>query len=302
MTSAPLQGGLPLTGIGLSLALGLLVGIQRGWAHRDASPGSQFAGVRTFGLLGLPGGIAGALYVWAQAIAIIILAATAALVLIGYYRASRQSDLVSGTSSLVGLLTGGCGFLAGIGYWLTASAIAGSMVLLLSQRTRLHYLVNRLSEPDIRAIAQFVLISMVILPLLPDQPFGPFDAWNPRKLWLVVVLVSGFSLAGYVGTRLLGPRRGVIATAAAGSIVSSTAVTASLSSRLRGDDANAAIFNAGISAASAVMFIRIIVLVGVLAPFALLQTAMLGIPGMVVSALASVMQLRSAPQVASSEH
>lgn len=294
MTTGPLQGTFDLTGVGLALALGLLVGIQRGWAHRDAEPGSQFAGVRTFGLLGLAGGLAGAFYVWAQIIAILILAATAILVLISYYRVSKRSNLVSGTGSLVGLLTMGCGFLAATGNWLAASVVTGSMVLLLSQRTRLHHLVDRLSEKDIRAIAHFALVALVILPLLPDRAYGPYDAWNPQKLWLVVVLVSGFSLAGYVATRVLGPRHGIIATAAAGAIVSSTAVTAAFAGRLRDEQQHALLLHAGIAAASAVMFLRIIVLVGILAPFALLHTAMIAAAGMVVSIGVAAMQLRAA--------
>ncbi len=289
-----LQGGFDLTGVGLALALGLLVGIQRGWAHREEAPGSQFAGVRTFGLLGLAGGIAGAIYAWAQAIAVIVLAATAILVLISYYRVSQRQNLVSGTGSLVGLLTMGCGFLAATGYWLSASVITGSMVLLLSLRTRLHHMVERLSEKDIRAIAHFTLIAMVILPLLPDRAYGPYDAWNPQKLWFVVVLVSGFSLAGYVATRLLGARRGTIAMAAAGSMVSSTAVTATLANRMRDEETRAPILDAGIAAASAVMFLRIIVLVTVLAPFALPTLSIMAVSGMAVSVIATILLLRAA--------
>jgi len=294
MTTEGLGPGIDLIGLALALALGLLVGIQRGWAHRDRAPGSQFAGIRTYGLLGLAGGMAGALYGWAQVMAIVMLAATATLVLISYYRESRQQDLVSGTGSVVGLITMGCGFLAATGFWLPASVITGSMVLLLSQRTRLHHLVERLSEKDIRAIAHFVLISIVVLPLLPDRQVGPLDAWNPQKLWLVVVLVSGFSLAGYVATRLLGPTRGIIATAAAGSMVSSTAVTTSLAGRLRDEEGDALIFHAGISTGSAVMFVRLIVLVFILAPFALKYLVLLAAPGLVVSLIAAAIQLRAA--------
>lgn len=288
------QGEFDLIGVALALALGLLVGIQRGWAHREAEPGSQFAGVRTFGLLGLAGGIAGALYIWAQLVAITVIIATTALVLISYYRVSQRRDLVSGTGSLVGLITMGCGFLAASGYWLSASVITGSMVLLLSLRTRLHHLVERMSEEDIRAIAHFTLIAIVILPLLPDRAYGPYDAWNPQKLWLVVVLVSGFSLAGYVATRVLGPSRGIIATAAAGSVVSSTAVTTSIAGRLRDEEGTTLFLHAGISAASVVMFMRIMVLVAVLAPFALPTLSVLAIPGLIVSLIATTILLRAA--------
>lgn len=294
MTTEGIGQGVDLTGLALALALGLLVGIQRGWAHRERAPGSQFAGIRTYGLLGLAGGMAGALYAWAQVMAIVILGATAALVLISYYRESRQQDLISGTGSIVGLITLACGFLSASGYWLAASVIAGSVVLLLSQRTRLHHLIDRLSEKDIRAIGYFILISIVILPLLPDRNYGPYDAWNPQKLWFLVALVSGFSLAGYVATRLFGPTRGIIATAAAGSVVSSTAVTAALASRLREKEGNPHFLYAGIAAASVVMFMRIMALVLVLAPFALLDLATIAVPGALVSLAATWLHLRAA--------
>ena len=302
MTSQGMASEFDLTGVALALALGLLVGVQRGWAQREQAPGSQFAGIRTYGLLGLAGGISGALYGWAEAVAIIILAATAMLVLISYYRMSERQDLLSGTGSLVGLLTLGCGFLAATGFWLPASVMTGSMVLLLALRTRLHHLVERMSEDDIRAIAHFALIAIVILPLLPNENYGPFDAWNPQKLWLLVVLVSGFSLAGYVATRMLGPQRGILATATAGSLVSSTAVTAALASRISEKEGNAHIFYAGIATASVTMFLRIMALVAILAPFALLDLAILAVPGAIVSAVAAWFHLRAAKNHLPQEH
>lgn len=281
-----------LTGMAIALALGLLVGIQRGWVQRDDAPGSRFAGVRTFGLLGLAGGIGGGLYGWVPGVALIILGAVVALVLISYFRISQRPDLMSGTSSMVMLLVLACGFLAARGQWLPACALTGSMVMLLSLRDNLHRLVGLMSEQDIRAIGQLALVSLVILPLLPDQPYGPLGAWNPYQLWLVVVLVYGFSLAGYIAAKLVGPTRGVLATAAAGSVVSSTAVTVSLAHRLEHEPGNRAIYNAGISAASAVMFLRVLALVALLAPFALGHFAMIAVAGMIVSLAATAIQLR----------
>ncbi len=288
-------------GIALSLALGLLVGIQRGWAQRQQAEGSRFAGIRTFGLLGLAGGLAGYLFGESEAIATIILAATAALILISYYRVTQDGGTLSGTASLVGLLTMACGFMAAKGAGMAATAIAVSMVLLLAMRSQLHQMVGRMSELEVVALARFALIAMVILPLLPDRAFGPFDAWNPRQLWLVVVLVSGFSLAGYVAAKLLGPSRGTVAMAATGAVVSSTAVTASLASRLREPDANVAILHSGISVASAVMFARVMVLTGALAPFALPTLAMLAVPGLLVSLTAAAWQLWRARKVPAEE-
>ena len=287
-----------LTGVGLGLALGLLVGIQRGWALRNDAPGTRFAGIRTFALLGLAGAIAGVLQERAEGVATILLAATAALVLIGYWRSSRRDAAISGTASLVGLLTMACGFLAGSGEALLATTAAGVMVLILALRNQLHGWIAHLDEVEVIAIARFALIALVILPLLPDTPLGPFGAWRPRQLWMVVVLVSGFSFLGYIASRKLGASRGTIATAAAGSAVSSTAVTAALAIKLRNQEEQPAILYAGIAAASAVMFLRVMVLTWALAGFALPTFALLAVPGMLASLAATaffLLRMRSAP-------
>ena len=283
-----------LGGLALALALGLLVGIQRGWARRQDEPGTRFAGIRTFGLLGLTGGVGGTLSDASGPIAAIMLAAAAALIVIGYYRTSTRGDTLSGTASVTGLLTLACGLLATTGRPQIATAIAVSMAMLLALRTQLHRFVGRLNEAEVAATARFALIAVVILPLLPDHAYGPLQAWNPRGLWLVVVMVSGFSFLGYIAARLLGPERGTIATAAAGSMVSSTAVTAALAQRLKDPAEVDAILYAAIAAASATMFLRIIVLAAWLAPFALSAFAPLALPGLVVSLIATAFFIRHA--------
>ncbi|MDE2436771.1 MAG: DUF4010 domain-containing protein [Sphingomonadales bacterium] len=272
-----------LAGIGLALALGLLVGLQRGWVLRAEPAGSRFAGIRTYGLIGLAGGIGGTLQGNAAPLATVLVAGTAALVLLGYWRSTQRSPAISGTASLVGLVTLAAGYLSGIGSFAVASAVTGVTVLVLSLRKPLHHLLHHLDEQEIAAIARFALIALVILPLLPDVPYGPYGAWRPRQLWLVVVLVSGFSFAGYVAARWLGPSRGLLATAAAGSMVSSTAVTASLAGKLKDDGNDRALLNAGIALASAVMFMRVMILTAALAPRALPTFATLAVPGMFAS-------------------
>ncbi len=281
-----------LTGSGLALALGLLVGVQRGWAQRGEPAGHRFAGIRTYGLLGLAGGIAGALQAQAAGLALVLLLATAALVVLGYWRSTQKNPSISGTASLAGLITTAAGFLAGSGEYAFASVLAGVTVLVLSLRSRLHHLLRHIDEAEMMAIARFALIALVILPLLPDTPMGPFDAWRPRQLWMVVVLVSGLSFAGYLGVKLLGPARGVLATAAAGAMVSSTAVTASLGGKLRDGARDVLLLNAGIALASAVMFLRVMVLTLGLAPFTFTPFATLAVPGMLASLAATALLLR----------
>jgi uncharacterized membrane protein (DUF4010 family) len=277
--------GWPWSPVAVAFALGLLVGLQRGWAQRESRPGSRFAGIRTFGLLGLAGGLCGAWFASMPAVSLVFLGAAALLVLISYLRATQRSPDLSGTGSLVGLLTLACGFMAGQGQTLPATAVTVAMVLLLAMRTPLHRAVAWLSESDVRAIARFALIALVILPLLPDRAFGPYDAWNPRQLWLVVVLVSGFSLAGYLAARALGPARGTLATAAAGALVSSTAVTASLAAHLRNGEPgqDMVVPHAGICMASVMMFLRVNALALLIAPMASPQLAALSLPGLLVS-------------------
>jgi uncharacterized membrane protein (DUF4010 family) len=295
--------GPDLIAIGLALALGLLIGVQRGWASRSSVPGSRFAGVRTYGLLGLAGGIAGSLQARAEGLATVLLAASAVLVLLGYWRSTKGRASISGTSSLTGLITLAAGFLAGSGDYALASALAGTTVLVLAQRNRWHHWLRHIDEQEMLAIARFALIALVILPLLPDTPFGPYGAWRPRQLWLVVVLVSGFSFAGYAGVKLLGPARGILATAAAGSMVSSTAVTAALAGKLRDGAGDARLHNAGVALASATMFLRVTLLTAALAPFALAGFAILALPAMLTSLLTCWLILRgpAAPQADETE-
>ena len=254
----------------LALALGFLIGIERGWTNRDAPDGSRVAGIRTYALLGLSGALAGELAARVHVAAgILLFAASATLVLIGYRRSLVPGASVSATGAIVMLLTLCIGMLATSGEPILASTAAAVITLLLSLRTRLHGWISRLTEAELHAIARFALISLAILPLLPDRAMGPLDAWNPRHLWTMVVIVSGLSFAAYFLTRWLGAARGIIATAAAGAMISSTAVTAALSTRLRDGSGESAPLIAGIAAASAVMFLRVLVMTALLAPFAL---------------------------------
>lgn len=272
----------PLSGVLLALALGLLIGVERGWSHRDDAKGTRVAGIRTFGLLGLAGGLAAqvgrAVSPW---LTVLIVAGAAIAVLIGYLRESKKADRLSATTTIVAMITLGIGLLAAAGQGVLASVAAALTTLVLASRRQLHGLIGQMSEGEVQAVARFALISLAILPLLPDHAYGPYEAWNPRQLWMVVVLVSGISLAGYIATRWLGPSRGTIATAAAGAVVSSTAVTASLANRLRKGEESEPILIAGIAVATAVMVMRVLILVAILAHFALPSLAILVAPAAV---------------------
>jgi uncharacterized membrane protein (DUF4010 family) len=214
-----------------ALACGLLVGIERGWKLRDEKPESRVAGVRTFTLLGLGSGIAGLL----GSIGEIIVAGSIAVGMIAIMVIAYSRELTNqhdSTSAVAAISTIAIGFLAGFGNPSLAIACAAIGVALLALREELHGLVERLDADDVKALARFAVIAGAVLPFLPSGNYGPLGAWNPQRLWLVVVLVTGFSFVGYVANRIFGERHGTIATALIGGAYSSTAVTQALAQRL----------------------------------------------------------------------
>lgn len=280
-----------LAPLALALAIGLLVGLERGWSARAAEPGTRVAGFRTFGLLGLAGGLAAQLPV---PLAAILLAGGVALVIAGYVRSSGEPHSRSATGALAGIITLGLGWYAASGRGGEALAVAAIMTLILGLRHRLHGLLRGISEAEMEAIGRFAIVALVILPLMPDRAIGPLDALNPRQLWLVVVVVLGLSFLGYVLARRLGPGKGLLVTAAVGALVSSTAVTAAYARRLREPEPPALALAAGISIASVVMFARILLLTGLLVPAALPALALAMLPALAVQVLLSALLVRRA--------
>ncbi|MEO5972087.1 MAG: DUF4010 domain-containing protein, partial [Sphingomicrobium sp.] len=249
--------------LGAALAAGLLIGIERGWNLRHVKAGARVAGVRTFTLLGLLAGLAGLIGTMGQPFAAgAMVAAAAAIVALGYARHTGPTR-ADATSPVAALVTLGLGILAGSGNPSLAIAGAALVTLVLALRDEAHGLIERLDEEDVKALARFGVIALAVLPFLPDGSFGPYGAWNPQKLWLVVVLVTGFSFLGYVANRIFGARHGTIATALIGGAYSSTAVTQSLAQRL-GSEQQGGAEPAGIALATAVMYLRITLLVGIL--------------------------------------
>src|SRR5690349_6164524 len=185
-----------------------------------------------------------------------------AIMVIAYSRQLR--DHHDSTSAVAAIATVAIGFLAGNGNPALAIACAAVAVALLALREELHGFVERLDADDVKALARYAVIAGAILPFLPSGHFGPLGAWNPQQLWLVVVIVTGFSFLGYVANRLFGERHGTIATAVIGGLYSSTAVTQSLSERL-GRAKTPGAEAAGIALATSVMYVRVLFLVAILA-------------------------------------
>ena len=280
--------------VATALACGLLIGIERGWKLKDQKPGTRVAGVRTFTMLGLGSGIAGLLGASGH---VLVAAAVAvgmiAVLVIAYSRALESHH--DSTSAVAAISTVAIGFLAGNGNPALAIACAAIGVALLALRQELHGFVERLDSDDVKALARYAVIAGAILPFLPSGHYGPLGAWNPQRLWLVVVLVTGFSFLGYVANRIFGERHGTIATALIGGAYSSTAVTQALATRL-GRQATVGAEPAGIALATGVMYLRIPILIGALATRVLEPLLLIMLPALVVAWGAGLWLYRKAPK------
>lgn len=278
--------------LGASLAAGLMIGVERGWRLRRHAAGTRVAGVRTYALLGASGGLAAILgdLVHPLVSVLVVLVIGAGLVA-GYWRDQRQRDATSFIAAVVALALG---MLAGAGQPALAVAGAAIVTLLLATREQSHGLIARLNRNDVHAFARYAVIAGAVLPFLPNRNMGPLAAWNPFQLWLVVVLVTGFSFAGYIANRTVGARKGVLATAVIGGLYSSTAVTASLSQQL-GRQGNGP-FSAGILLASAMMYLRVLVLVALLSPSTFPQFLATIAPAALVGLVLAGMAWRRAPK------
>lgn len=253
--------------LALSLGIGLLIGLERGWKERGAPDGSRVAGFRTIGLMGLFGGSLGLL---AQIFGAFTIAAgiigASMLLALGFYRDTKSSSEVSITTMIAALLAIALGALATSGYPGLSVSAAVIVTLILSLKPMLHKLLQRLAADELTAILRFLLISVVILPLLPDQGYGPYEAFNPYLIWWMVVLVSGLSFAGYIAVRAWGAKQGLVLTAGFGALVSSTAVTFALAREARLQPEARLRLSSAIILASTIMTLRMILVASVIQP------------------------------------
>ena len=280
--------------VGAALAAGLLIGIERGWKQRGEKPGSRIAGVRTFTLLGLVAGIAGLIGARGYGLAGGAVV-TGGVALMTYAFGRELKSQRDATTGVAALLTLAIGFLAGSGSAGLAIAAAAITISVLALRQEIHGFVEKLAADDVKALARFAVIALAVLPFLPDRPFGPYGAWNAANLWWVVILVTGFSFAGYVANRIFGERHGTIATALIGGAYSSTAVTQSLAQRL-GSKAAPGAEPAGIALATAVMYLRVLVLIAALATRLIVPFAIVVAPPLIVAWIAGWWLYRQAPK------
>ncbi|MGR8942086.1 MAG: MgtC/SapB family protein [Gammaproteobacteria bacterium] len=253
--------------LGIALAIGLLIGLERGWRSRERGEGMRIAGLRTYGLISLLGGVSALLGKQAGAFLIgFTFVAFTLVLLVAYSRNLEKFEDVGITSIIASLLAFMLGALAVFGHVVLAAATAVVTTLLLGFKPLLHGWVSKLDQQELEATLKLLLISVVMLPILPDQGYGPWEVFNPYQIWWMVVLIAGVSYLGYFAIRFAGDRHGPVVTGAFGGLVSSTAVSINLARIAKNDPAMRNALAAGILTACATMFVRTLLLASILNP------------------------------------
>jgi uncharacterized membrane protein (DUF4010 family) len=170
------------------------------------------------------------------------------------------------TTEFVAILAFVLGALTAFDYLIPAATFAVVTTLILSMKAPLHQLAEKIQKDEIYAILKFGIVTVIVLPLLPNRAFGPFEVLNPRLIWWLVVLISGVSMVGYVMMRFWGARQGIAVAGILGGLASSTAVTGGFSQKAREAEAAARYFALGIVIASTIMFLRVLFLASVIYP------------------------------------
>jgi uncharacterized membrane protein (DUF4010 family) len=250
---------------GIALLIGVLIGLEREFARLKEEV-KAFAGIRTFPIIALLGCSAALITDltggWAFGVLLILLGLFIGIA----YMTDALQGRVGMTSEVAALVVFVCGALAFWDYLELAAALSVVTFGFLTLKPQLHRLARRISNEDLYATLKFAIISLIILPVLPNQTYGPppFDAFNPYKTWLMVVFISGISFLGYVLIKVVGSGRGIGLTGLLGGLVSSTAVTLSFSDRSQEHPDLARPFALAITLAWTVMFARVVVEVAVL--------------------------------------
>ncbi|MCC6203422.1 MAG: MgtC/SapB family protein [Hyphomicrobiales bacterium] len=285
---------------GLALAIGLLVGLERGWRERDAPDKSRTAGIRTYGISGLLGGVIASL---AEATGATLLLAAGFLgfaVVFAWYKAREAShdEDFSVTGVIAGLGVFALGALAVAGDTRAAAAGGALLAAVLASREILHGLLRRLTWIELRSALTLAVMTAVILPVLPDRTVDPWGGLNPREIWFFTVLTAALSFLGYAATRILGQTRGLLLSALAGAAVSSTAVTVALARTARGGGSPLPLAGAAALAAM-VSILRTCIIVLLIGPAAFAPVAPVALAAAACFAAFGVLfLLRADPQAA----
>ena len=256
----------------LALGIGLLIGLERGWRMREEAPGNRAAGIRTFAIAGLLGGVSASLgHSVGGAVTVvdgIIIGASfavySAVMLIFTLEENRVNQRLSATTSVAAMLTFALGAYAVIGEMRVAAALAVVTVAILALREPLHGWVRNITWLELRSAVVLLAMTFVALPIIPDDPIGPFGGVNPREVWLIAIVLAGISFVGYVAVKTFGSDRGLLLASVAGGIASSTALTVANARRAAAGEGSPDLLASGVALASAMMFIRVGIIVAAL--------------------------------------
>ena len=277
----------------LALAIGLLIGVERGWQDRERKSGARAAGIRTHALIGLLGGVFGLLgrNLGAALLGFGFLGFAATFAFFAY-REERALNSVSATGLIAALLAFALGAYAALGDMAAAGSAAVAATVVLAERRTLHGFLEKLQWIELRTALLLLVMTFVLLPVLPDRTVDPWHALNPHQLWLMAILIASLSYVGYISVRLWGSERGLLFGGAAGALVSSTTVTWTFARLAARGNAPARSVSAAIVAAWAVSLLRMGSVAIFLAPPLMLP---LGTPlaaGVVVFAVAALIFYR----------
>ncbi len=280
-----------IAGLVAAILGGAAVGVERQKSGHATGPKARLGGIRTFTLLGTLAGLAGLLIDSEMAVpAALLLAGALLLIVAGYIRASRTD--VDATTEVAAVVVLAAGVIGGLGELRLSAAITTLTVLVLAEKPRLHGFVAKLDEPTMLAAARFAVMSVVILPLLPEGPFGPGPGIRPRELWMLVLLFSGMSFVGFIAQRMTGAA-GYPLTGLLGGLVSSTSVTLTFARLSKSHPNQDGPLATGAVAASTVLFFRVAFAVIVLNAQVLPVLARYLAAPFVVSVLALLLAWRS---------
>src|SRR5438552_15775404 len=251
--------------LGLALAIGFLIGLERGWKARDEEEGQRTAGLRTYSLIGLLGGIFAALTkdqnFLLLASGFVVVSGTLAAFL---WREGVSEDDFSATSVVAVMLTYMLGAFSVLGEPVVAAGAGVATALLLATKAKLHGWLARITWPELRAGLLLAAMTFIALPLLPNRAVDPYGAVNPYELWLMTILIAAVSFIGYAAIRIAGPERGTVMAAGAGGAVNSTAATLTLARLARDNPDRVRLLGGSVILAGAVMLLRVLVIVAVI--------------------------------------
>ena len=243
--------------LAVALSVGLLIGLERGWKDREAPEGFRIAGVRTFALISVLGALWALL---AEELGPVLLgfgfSAVAIIIIAAYSLTALRNTEYGITTAIAAMITFALGAAAMRGYINFVAAVAVLTAMILGVKSILHKWIQYIDQKELYAIFQMLIISVVLLPVLPDQGYGPWNALNPYQIWWMVVLIAAISFSGYFATKILGPRQGLGLVGLFGGLVSSTAVTLNFSKLGRDSPELNKVLSSGILIAAGTMFPR----------------------------------------------